>query len=190
LTSAIKAELAADYRKAVRHYQQLATQGGMLDRVGIFQALARCYEKLGLLKKAATWHERAGLSYLRVPNSVMGAQERAYYALVEFRDALQNYKSGALMRRAAQRYLKALGICLKAGKEGYSHEMLFAGHLSAKLGSAKRAAAFFADSAMQFEQEKKRKLAREMYELAAVYYAKSGILGFAKKMQTAAINVH
>lgn len=190
LTSAIKAELAADYRKALRYYQRLATQGSLLDRIGIFQAIARCNEKLGHLKRAAYWHERAGDGYLRVPTRVMGAQERAHYALVEYRGALQDYMSGAAMRRAAQRYLNALNMCLKAGKEGYSHEMLFAGHLSAKLGFLKKAAEFFMDSAEQFEQEAKLKLAREMYELAALCFQKVGERKTTKRVRVTAARLH
>jgi tetratricopeptide (TPR) repeat protein len=186
LTSAIKAELAADYREALRHCEKLAKQGVLLDRIGIFQAIARCYEKLGSLRKAAYWHERAGHGYLKLSNRIMGAQERAYYALIEYRAALQNYMSGASMRRAAQQYLRALNTCLEAGKEGYSHEMLFAGHLSARLGQLKRAAEFFMDSAKQFEQESKVKLAREMYELASTYFQRIGNTNTAKKVRTAA----
>jgi tetratricopeptide (TPR) repeat protein len=190
LTSAIKSELAADYRKAVKYYHKLASEGSLLDRIGIFQAIARCYEKLGSPKKAAYWHERAGDGYLKVPKRVMGAQERAYYALVEYRSALQDYMSGAPMRRAAQRYLNALNTCLKGGKEGYSHEMLFAGHLSAKLGYLKKAAGFFMDSAKQFEHEAKLKLAREMYELAAICFRKIGDDKTAKKVRAAAARLH
>jgi len=115
----------------------------------------------------------------------MGAQEKTFYALVEFRSALQDYRSGTMMRRAAKRYLTALEICLKAGKEGYSHEMLFAGYLSAKIGLLKKAATLFMDSAKQFEQEKPN-LAREMYELAASCFEKVGKKRTAKRVRTAA----
>ncbi len=167
LTSAIRAELGADYRTAVGYYRKLARQGSLLDRVGTFQALARCYEKLAAFKKAGYWRERAGQAYMKLPTSVMGAQERAYYALIEFRGAVQDYSSGESMRRAAHAYLKTLNTCLTAGKEGYSHEMLFAGHLSIKMDQLRKAAGFFNDSAKQFEEERKRKLAREMHRLAA-----------------------
>jgi hypothetical protein len=116
----------------------------------------------------------------------MGPQEKAFYALVEFRSALQDYKSGTSMQRAAKRYLAVLGICLKAGKEGYTHEMLFAGHLSARLGHLRKAAGFFMDSAKQFEQEAKLKLARETYELAATCLQEIGDDRMAKKVRAAA----
>ena len=76
--------------------------------------------------------------------------------------------------RSAYGYLKALQLCLKSGKEGYSHEMLFAASLCAKVHEFKRAAEFFADTAIQLEKEKQRSLAYESYLLAAQYYKKSG----------------
>ncbi len=169
LTAAIKAELNTDYTQAVEHYGKLAVRGTMLDRVGIYQALARCHEKLGRLKKAGAWHEKAGDAYLKISGRVMGEPERAYYALLEFRSALQDYGSGKRMPRAAARYLHSLTTCLKYSKEGYSHEMLFAGFLSAKLGSHKQAGRFFRDSSKQFEQNRDTELAREIRELALKY---------------------
>ncbi len=174
LTAAIKAELTTDYPRAIRYYRKLTSQGSLLDRVGIYQALARCYEKLGELKKAGAWHEKAGEAYLKISNRMMGEPERAYYALLEFRSALQDYGSGKGMQRAAARYLTALITCLKHGKQGYSHEMLFAGFLSAKLGSHKRAGRFFVDSAKQFEQGKDPALAREIYEFASKHFQRAG----------------
>lgn len=110
---------------------------------------------------------------MKLPTSVMGAQERAYYALIEFRGAVQDYSSGESMRRAAHAYLKTLNTYLTGGKESYSHEMLLAGHLSSKMGQLRKVAGFFNDSAKQFEQERKPKLAREMHRLAAVCLEKA-----------------
>ncbi len=169
LTAAIRAELNTDYAQAIGHYRKLASRGTLLDRVGIYQALARCHEKLGQLKKAGALHEKAGEVYLKISGRVMGEPERAYYALLEFRSALQDYGSGKRMRRAAVRYLHSLTTCLKHSKEGYSHEMLFAGFLSAKLGSHKQAGRFFRDSSKQFEQGGDTQLAREIRELALKY---------------------
>jgi hypothetical protein len=56
LNSAIEAELDGEYRRAISRYSQLAKQGSILDRVGIYQAIARCLEKLGSLRKAGYWH--------------------------------------------------------------------------------------------------------------------------------------
>lgn len=119
----------------------------MLDRVGIYQAIARCFEKIGLQRKAGYWHERAGLGYMRLPARVMGREERAYYGMVEFRNAIQNYAPALLSRRkVVDRYLSALRVCLKGGKEGYSHEMLFAAHLCVKIHEFRQAADFFTEA--------------------------------------------
>jgi hypothetical protein len=186
LTSAIEAELDGEYRRAIRSYSQLAKQGSMLDRVGIYQAIARCLEKLGSLRKAGYWHEEAGQGYLKLQSRLMGPQERAYYAMVEFRSAIQDYAHTPSMRSAAYSYLKALEICLKAGKEGYSHEMLFAASLCAKIHAFKKAAGFFAETAAEFEKEKQRGLARESYLLGAPYYEKSGNARLARELRAAA----
>jgi tetratricopeptide (TPR) repeat protein len=167
LTAAIRAELDSDYGTAVRNYRRLAKKGSLLDRVGIFQSIARCYEKLGKFTEAATWRERAGNAYARLPTRVMRSQERTYYALVEFRSAIQDYKNTKGMRRVTNAYLKALDTCLKASKEGYSHEMLFAALLAKKLGLRKKAAGFFKDAAKQFERDGKSTLARELHEFVS-----------------------
>lgn len=170
LNSAIEAELKANYRRAIVNYRKLANRGSSLDRVGIFQAIARCYEKLGSTNAAAHWHEKAGQGYMRLSSKLMGTSERAYYAMIEFRCAIQDYAPRLAMRRTARGYLKALNICLKAGKEGYSHEMLFAAHLCVCIRDFKRATKFFADTAEQFEKERLLELAKEANYLAAKYY--------------------
>jgi tetratricopeptide (TPR) repeat protein len=182
LNSAIEAELDADYRLAIKCYTRLSRRGSVLDRVGIYQALARCYEKLGSFRKAAYWHEKVGQGYMKLPTAVMGKSERAYYGMVEFRAAIQDYAPNLARRTAVQSYLKALAICLKPGKEGYSHEMLFAAHLCAKLREFKTAAAYFEDTAKQFETEKQVDLAKETYALAAQFYDKAGSAGLARRL--------
>jgi tetratricopeptide (TPR) repeat protein len=184
LNSAIEAELNADYRRAITYYKKLAQQGSSLDRVGINQAIARCYEKLGSLNKAAHWHEKAGQGYMKLPGKLMGASERAYYAMVEFHSAIQDYAHSLAMRGAARRYLNALDVCLRAGKEGYSHEMLFAAHLCAKIRDFTRAAHFFSDTAEQFKKEKLPKLARDATESAARYYERARKAKSALRLQT------
>jgi tetratricopeptide (TPR) repeat protein len=170
LTSAIKAELNSDYSRAIGYYHKLSSQGSLLDRVGIYQAIARCHEKLGELNKAGAWHEKAGKAYLKVSNRMMAEPERAYYALLEFRSALQDYGSGKNFRRTATRYLAALEKCLKHGDEGYSHEMLFAGFLSAKLGANSKAARFFTKAS---KQPKEARLSNEVNELARKHFKKA-----------------
>ena len=90
------------------------------------------------------------------------------------------------MKRAAQHYVKALDTCLKGGKEGYSHETLFAGYLSAKLGMLQKSASFFMDSAKQFEREAKLKLAQEMYQMAAFSFDRLGDRETARVVRSAA----
>ena len=60
LVAAIDAEARGDFPKALEHYTRLTESGSALDRVGIFQALARCAEKLGRLKEAGDWRRKAG----------------------------------------------------------------------------------------------------------------------------------
>jgi tetratricopeptide (TPR) repeat protein len=185
LNSAIEAELDGKYRRAINRYAGLSRHGSVLDRVGIYQAIARCFEKLGSLKNAAYWHQQAGEAYLKVPNRLMGAQERAYYAMLEFRGAVQDLAPDVSMRRAADSYLKALKMCLNAGKEGYSHEMLFAAHLCVKIHEFKDAAGFFAESAAQFEKEGQTELAEESHLLEGQYFERSGAGRLTGKLRAA-----
>jgi tetratricopeptide (TPR) repeat protein len=187
LNSAIEAELKADYRRAISYYKRLVQHGSSLDRVGIHQAIARCYEKLGSLNKAARWHEKAGQGYMKLPGRLMGASERAYYGMVEFHCAIQDYAPSLAMRKAAKGYLDALSVCLRTGKEGYSHEMLFAAHLCVKIRDFTRAGQFFADAAEEFKKEKVLKLAKDAKELATKYYERSGNSRTASKLRTARI---
>src|SRR5437879_13020180 len=60
LVEAIEAEARSDFAKALGHYARLTESGSALDRVGIFQALARCNEKLGGLKDAGPRRRMAG----------------------------------------------------------------------------------------------------------------------------------
>ena len=139
--------------------------------------MARCFEKIGLQRKAGYWHERAGLGYVQLPGRIMGRQERAYYEMVEFRNAIQNYAPALLSRRkVVDKYLSTLGVCLKGGKEGYSHEMLLAAHLCAKIHEFKKASDFFAQAASQFKDEGQDKLARESH-LSALRFQKSRKFG-------------
>jgi hypothetical protein len=111
----------------------------------------------------------------------MGLQERAYYAMIEFRSAIQDYVPSSTIRKNAKNYLNALSICLKAGKEGYSHEMLFAAHLCVKTGAFNKAGQLFADAAEQLENEPR--LAREAFELACKCYERLGNRRTAAKLR-------
>jgi tetratricopeptide (TPR) repeat protein len=187
LTLAVHAELDADYRVAIACYLRLSRQGSTLDRVGIYQAIARCFEKSGSNRRAAYWHERAGQGYMKLPARVMGRQERAYYAAVEFHAAIQDYAPKLARHGEVQSYLRALGVCLEAGKEGYSHEMLFAAHLCAKIHVFRQAAVFFTDCAVRFQKEGQSVLARECYRLGAQCYERSRKPKLAEKLRALAL---
>lgn len=100
----------------------------------------------------------------------MGKPERTYYAMMEFRAALQDYQTGNDMRRAAAKYLSALSTCLKDGAEGYSHEMLFAGLLYAELGSHRESGKLLTACGKQLEAAKEERLAREVFALASAEF--------------------
>jgi len=120
---------------------------------------------------------------MKLASRTMGLQERAYYGMIEFRSAIQDYVPNSSIRTAGKNYLNALGICLKTSKEGYSHEMLFAAHLCAKISAFMRAGHFFADAAEQFKSEPR--LARKTFELAIQYYEQSGERRAARKLRAA-----
>src|SRR6266540_7177612 len=75
LVEAIEAEARGDFGTALEHYANLTESGSSLDRVGIFQALARCHEKLGRLGEAGVWRRRAGQAYLGLKEGEMARDE-------------------------------------------------------------------------------------------------------------------
>src|SRR2546426_9654747 len=83
LLDAIHAETRGDFRTAAEHYRHLTESGSPIDRVGIYQALARCHEKLGDVKPAGQWRRKAGNAYLGLADDAMPKDERQYLALVE-----------------------------------------------------------------------------------------------------------
>jgi len=88
LLEAIEAEVRGDYTTAAAAYEALTDVGSALDRIGIYQALARCREKAGELRDAAPWRRKAAHGYMALPDDVMPKDERRYYALVEARNAV------------------------------------------------------------------------------------------------------
>src|SRR2546427_10685133 len=75
LLEAIDAEARGDFGKALTHYTKLTASGSPLDRIGIFQALARCAEKLGRLKEAGARRRQAGQAYLPLQEEEMPPDE-------------------------------------------------------------------------------------------------------------------
>ena len=71
LVDAIEAEARGDFKGAVEHYRHLTESGSALDRIGIFQAFARCYGKMGDLRAAADLRRKAGMGYLALADDAM-----------------------------------------------------------------------------------------------------------------------
>ena len=147
LVEAIEAEARGDFAKALVHYAQLTESGSGLDRVGIFQALARCNEKLGRLKDAGTWRQRAGQGYLALLDAEMARDERQYLALVEYRNAVQDLHGDPSLPAIAKEYAAVLKDNFSGGAEGLTHEGLFAGAFFRTLGDHLTAAKYFFDTA-------------------------------------------
>src|SRR3989442_3770855 len=108
LLEAIDAEARGDFSKALTHYTKLTGSGSALDRIGIFQALARCAEKLGRLKDAGAWRRQAGQGYLTLKEGEMAADERTYLALVEYRNAVQELHGDPSLEAVAKEYAAVL----------------------------------------------------------------------------------
>src|SRR5205823_2007706 len=102
------ADLKKTLRTILEHYAKLTESGSPLDRVGIFQALARCAEKLGHLKKAGAWRRKAGQGYLALKDEEMAPDERNYLALVEFRNAVQDLHGDPSLPMVAKEYASVL----------------------------------------------------------------------------------
>ena len=153
LVEAIEAEARSDFAKALGHYARLTESGSALDRVGIFQALARCNEKLGRLKDAGTWRRRAGQGYLALMDDEMARDERQYLALVEYRNAVQDLHGDPSLPSVAKEYAAVLKDNFSGGAEGLTHEGLFAGAFFRTLGDHLTAAKYFFDTAEAMSEQ-------------------------------------
>src|SRR5947209_17660863 len=126
LVEAIEAEARSDFATALGHYARLTESGSALDRVGIFQALARCNEKLGRLRDAGTWRRKAGQGYLALSDDEMARDERQYLALVEYRNAVQDLHEDPSLTAVAKEYAAGLKDNFSGGAAGLTHEGPFA----------------------------------------------------------------
>src|SRR5439155_932409 len=124
LVEAIEAEARGDFAKALVHYAQLTESGSGLDRVGIFQALARCNEKLGRVKEAGAWRQRAGQGYLALKDTEMARDERQYLALVEYRNAVQDLHGDPSLPSIAKEYAAVLKDNFSGGGRPHSRGAL------------------------------------------------------------------
>lgn len=153
LLEAIDAEARGDFSKALGHYTRLTESGTALDRVGILQALARCAEKLGRLKEAGGWRQKAGQGYRSLREEDMAADERNYLALVEYRNAVQDLHGDASLSAVAKEYSAVLKDNFSAGAEGLTHEGLFAGAFFRALGDHLTAAKYLFDTAEAMSEQ-------------------------------------
>lgn len=147
LLEAIEAEARGDFATALQRYANLTESGSPLDRVGIFQALARCGEKLGRLKDAGAWRRKAGRAYLGLKEDEMPRDERQYLALVEYRNAVQDLHGDPSLAETANEYAAVLKDNFSEGAEGLTHEGLFAGAFFRASGDHLTAAKYFFDTA-------------------------------------------
>ncbi len=153
LVDAIDAEARGDFAEALGHYAKLTDSGSPLDRVGIFQALARCCEKLGRLPDAGTWRRKAGQAYLALTDAEMAKDERQYLALVEYRNAVQDLHGDSSVKDVAAEYAAVLKDNFSEGAEGLTHEGLFAGAFFRSLGDHLTAAKYFFDTAEAMSEQ-------------------------------------
>lgn len=182
LLAAIDAEVRGDYAKAIEAYEGLTEEGSNLDRIGIFQAIARCHEKTGETAKAAPWRRRAAKGYMMLTDEEMPKDERRYYALLEARNAVQDLAGRPeSLKEAGEEYKTILAENWKAGSEGLTHEGLFGGLFFRTQGEWADAARYLFDTAEAINEQAvesgepgMRRTALEAYELAEEAAAKAG----------------
>src|SRR5213593_2526328 len=181
LIDAIRAEAKGDFRAAAGHYSHLTESGSLTDRIGTFQALARCHEKLGDVKTAGQWRRKAGGEYL---------------ALVEFRNAVQDLAGDPSLAEVAAEYKTVLAENWKGGPEGLTHEGLFGGVFLMGLGDHAAAARYLFDSAEAISEDATelhdpimRDAARHAYELARVAAMESGNMQIAQVAEVRAVDL-
>lgn len=171
LVEAIEAEARGDFKRAVEHYRHLTEVGSPLDRVGVFQALARCHEKQGDLKAAAEWRRKAGMGYLALPDNAMPGDERDYLALVEYRNAVQDVGPDITAARGiAREYSEVLARNFSEGAAGLTHEGLFAAAFFRSLGDHRTATKYFFDTAEALSEEASERGDLSLREAAARAY--------------------
>ncbi len=153
LVDAIDAEARGDFARALEHYAKLSDSGSSLDRIGIYQALARCGEKLGRLREAGVWRRKAGAGYLALKDEEMARDERAYLSLVEYRNAVQDLHGDSTLQEVAREYAAVLKENFSGGAEGLTHEGLFAGAFFQALGDPLTASKYYFDTAEAMSEQ-------------------------------------
>ncbi len=153
LVDAIDAEARGDFAKALEPYARLTESGSDLDRIGIYQALARCNEKLGRLHDAGSWRRKAGAGYLALNDDAMARDERSYLALVEYRNAVQDLQGDASLKEVSKEYAAVLKENFSGGAEGLTHEGLFAGAFFQAAGDHLTASKYYFDTAEAMSEQ-------------------------------------
>ena len=196
LIDAIQAEALGDFHAAAQHYGHLTESGSVVDRIGIYQALARCHEKLGEVKSAGQWRRMAGQGYLALPDDAMAKDERQYLALVEYRNAVQDLAGDPALKEVAPEYKQVLAENWKGGPEGLTHEGLFGGVFLMELGDYASAARYLFDSAEAISEQATegndaalREAARRGYELAHEAAMKAGNMQVAQVAKVRAFDL-
>jgi len=181
LVDAIDAESRGDYARAAEAYASLADHGSPLDRIGIHQALARCYERMGQPREAAPWRRLAARGYMGLTDEEMPREERRHYALVEARAGVQDLAGAPELPEASEEYKAILAENWKGGPEGLTHEGLFAGLFFRARGDWVIAAKYLFDTAEAVNEQAVetgdaglKELALAVYELAEDAAAKAG----------------
>jgi len=181
LVAAIDAEAKGQFATALEHYGRLTEAGSPLDRIGIYQALARCGEKLGHLREAGAWRRKAGQAYLALGDRDMSKDQREYLSLVEYRNAVQDLSGDPSISVVAKEYAEILKRNFSEGAEGLTHEGLFAGLFFRAEGDHLLAAKYLVDSAEAISEQASasadpilREAAIQAYELAMDSATKAG----------------
>ncbi len=182
LLEAVDAEVRGDFAKAATSYAALAEHGSSLDRIGIYQALARCHEKMGHLADAAPWRRKAAQGYMALADDIMPKDERRYYALVEARNAVQDLAGRPEdLKDVTEEYRHILAENWKAGPEGLTHEGLFGGLFFRARGDWITAAKYLFDTAEAMNEQAVesgdgalKHAALESYDLAEEAATKAG----------------
>ena len=188
LLAAIDAEVRGDFAAAVAAYAALADVGSNLDRIGIHQALARCYEKMARLAEAAPWRRKAAQGYMALTDAEMPRDERRYYALVEARNAIQDLAGHQEeLTAAGEEYKHILAENWKGGPEGLTHEGLFAAMFFRAQGDWVTAAKYAFDvaeavneQAVETGEAALKDLSLATYEIAEELAMKAGRTDVAK----------
>lgn len=182
IIEAIDAEARGDFAGAIAAYEGLTDEGSPLDRIGIYQALARCHEKMSALAEAAPWRRKAAQAYMALTDEAMPKDERRYYALVEARNAVQDAAGDErATEELAPEYRDILAENWKGGPEGLTHEGLFGAMFFRRIEDWTSAARYLFDvaealneQAVESGDDRLKQASLRTYELAEETAAKAG----------------